>query len=122
MERRTVSHAWEKGIDIQSSREYVRRCHAQVAPVSLHPRFVVTKPEDAITVWAFEQESGCRRTFETQDVYVDWKDRSGTKLGTRYYHMFKKNELDELLMGKNDYNVIYEKGNWVYKISKGRPS
>ena len=75
-----------------------------------------------VTVWAFEQESGCRRKFETQDVYVDWKDRKGTKLGTRYYHMFKKNELDGLLPGRNDYDVIYEKGNWVYKILKGRPS
>ena len=50
-----------------------------------------------IYVWAFEQES-TKRVFNTQDEMVSWTTtKDGTKVVyDRYYHLFKKGELDQL--------------------------
>ena len=72
-----------------------------------------------ILVWALEQEKDSRRKFNQQTNYVDWKDKKGNLLGKRYYYVFKKNELEQLVP-KNCkiINSFYEKGNWGIIIQK----
>ena len=65
-----------------------------------------------ILVWAFEQEKSSRFNFTKQDNYIDWKDKNKKIIGKRYYHVFKKNELEDLIDKSLNYESFYEKGNW----------
>ena len=54
-----------------------------------------------IYVWALEQKSSRRGWDEnsSQDVMVPWVTRAGSKEVTyhRYYHLFRKGELEEVV-------------------------
>ena len=85
----------------------------------------VTKPSGKIfiEVWAFEQGDKSRFNFQDQDLLIPFKDkRTGNNLGDRFYHVFKKGELDEIInnFSKNIIiiNSFYEKGNWGIIIEK----
>jgi len=82
---------------------------------SINSLIRVTKPggKILILVWALEQESNSKRKFTKQENYVDWKNKSKQLLGKRYYYVFKKNELENLVSSINIKIVksFYEKGN-----------
>jgi SAM-dependent methyltransferase len=82
---------------------------------SINELIRVTKPggKILILVWALEQESNSKRKFTKQENYVDWKNKSKQLLGKRYYYVFKKNELENLVSSINIKIVesFYEKGN-----------
>ena len=50
-----------------------------------------------ILVWALEQPEKSRRKFTKQDNMVSWKDKRGNLMGERYYYVFKKDELEDLV-------------------------
>ena len=60
-----------------------------------------------------------RRKFEKQDNMVTWKSKNGDLMGERYYYVFKKDELENLI---NDSVTIvesfYELGNWGVILEK----
>ena len=62
-----------------------------------------------ILVWAFEQDQDSKRKFEKQDNMIPWKDKQGNIIAWRYYHLFTKSELHDLV---GDANIFYEKSNW----------
>ena len=76
----------------------------------------ITKPggKILILVWALEQESDSRRKFVEQENFVDWRDKSKRLLGKRYYYVFRKDELEGLIMNNPRVKIIksfYERGN-----------
>ena len=76
----------------------------------------ITKPggKILILVWALEQELDSKRKFDKQDNYIDWRDKSKKLLGKRYYHVFKKGELENLVLNKKGVKLVrrfYERGN-----------
>ena len=81
----------------------------------------VTKKDGRILllVWALEQPENSRRKFEKQDNMVTWKSKKGDLMGERYYYVFKKDELENLI---NDSVTIvesfYELGNWGVILEK----
>ena len=81
-----------------------------------------------IFVWAFEENFSVRRHKLTvldgneQDVLVPWttNEAEGAEVHQRYYHLFKKGELDELVLAvgaiievsgydRDNYYVIFNK-------------
>jgi SAM-dependent methyltransferase len=84
----------------------------------------VTKPNGKIfiEVWAYEQGPESRISFREQDVLVPFKDKiTRENLGNRFYHVFKKGELKELVYEIDNITIIeefYEKGNWGIIIQK----
>jgi large conductance mechanosensitive channel len=73
-----------------------------------------------IQVWAFEQSKESKRQFEgPQDQLVGWGHEHD-----RYYHLFKENELEELVkdaLEDSTFNIdetFYERGNWGIIIKK----
>lgn len=89
-------------------------------------RTVKNGGEVMVYVWALEQEKvqiifnleDSKRKFETQDEMVSWT--TGSKVYKRYYHLFVKGELEELVQGleclvklsgydKDNHYVILEK-------------
>ena len=84
----------------------------------------ITKPKGKIfiEVWAFEQEDANKFDFNNQDVLVPFKDRiTGKNLGNRYYHLFKKGELENIINNINNISIIdsfYEKSNWCVVVQK----
>ncbi|KAJ3166146.1 Alkylated DNA repair protein alkB 8 [Geranomyces variabilis] len=92
-----------------------------------------------IFVWAFEQESRSKRRFSEQDVFVPWKmpkaiygpaspqpntavaEDGGDVVYQRYYHLFKENELEQLVRQSTDAVVEacgYDRDNWYVIASK----
>ena len=57
-----------------------------------------------IQVWAFEREFN--KSFESQDASIPWRTKE--KVYNRYYYLFKKNELDNLIK-KSNYKTKIEK-------------
>lgn len=57
-----------------------------------------------IQVWAYEREHN--KSFESQDATIPWKTKD--KVYNRYYYLFKKNELDNLIQ-KSKYKTKIEK-------------
>ena len=84
----------------------------------------VTKPGShiLIMVWAIEQPEDSKRKFTKQENLVEWKGplgnvgRNGKNIEERYYYVFKKGELDELVQGYEILNSFYERGNWCIII------
>ncbi|CAG8488355.1 1937_t:CDS:2 [Scutellospora calospora] len=82
-----------------------------------------------VYVWALEQGNEARRKFdkEIQDVFVPWviptdkNDQDKKKVTyNRYYHLFKKGELDELIESTGIAQIVktdYDKDNW-YVIAR----
>ena len=72
-----------------------------------------------ILVLALEQPDNSRRKFIKQDNMVSWKDKRGNLMGERYYYVFKKDELEDLV--KNSFTIsksFYELGNWGIILEK----
>ncbi|EPZ35420.1 S-adenosyl-L-methionine-dependent methyltransferase [Rozella allomycis CSF55] len=85
--------------------------------------------EALIFVWAFEQEG--KRKFAEQDCLVPWRlqkqfDENGEeKVLQRYYHLFKKDELHNLveavILDNNRVKILetgYDRDNWFIRITK----
>lgn len=80
----------------------------------------ITKPGGKIfiEVWSFERETG--EEFKEQDNMIRWKHRDTGKVYQRFYHLFKKNELEDLIP-KNISKIIsskYERNNYIVIIQK----
>lgn len=70
-----------------------------------------------IQVWGFERETG--KKYDKQDNYIDWTYKKTGEVFKRYYHFFKKGELESLLpvsvkileskFELNNYIIIIEK-------------
>ena len=84
----------------------------------------ITKPNGQIfiEVWAMEQDNDSRIKFDEQDNLVPFKNKhTGENLGNRFYHIFKKGELEKLINNFDNVKIInsfYEKGNWGVIIKK----
>jgi tRNA (uracil-5-)-methyltransferase TRM9 len=90
---------------------------------ALREIFRILKPNGRflVFVWAFEQES-TKRSFQQQDTMVPWSMQTTNQhemtTFQRYYHVFTKGELEDLLRSSAEsYNIIidqsgYEKDNW----------
>ena len=81
----------------------------------------ITKPGGSllIFVWAFEQTG--KRQYEESDVFVPWKSNTDpSKVHQRYYHMFKKGELEELIQRFRVTDIIsgYDRDNWYCIFKK----
>jgi ubiquinone/menaquinone biosynthesis C-methylase UbiE len=75
-----------------------------------------------ITVWAMEQEEDSNFSFHSTDEMVPWKSKDDGNTYLRYYHIYKKTELEnEILKLCPEFKsegVEYELGNWSIKIEK----
>ncbi|VVU95604.1 Methyltransferase domain [seawater metagenome] len=84
----------------------------------------ITKPNGKIfiEVWAYEQGPESKFDFREQDLLVPFKDKVTREvLGERYYHMFREDELQELINEIDNVEILekfYEKGNWGIIIQK----
>ncbi|ORY94125.1 S-adenosyl-L-methionine-dependent methyltransferase [Syncephalastrum racemosum] len=60
----------------------------------------ITRPGGRVLVfvWALEQTKFSKRNFDPgqQDVFVPWQIKQSETVHHRYYHLFRKGELDEL--------------------------
>jgi tRNA (uracil-5-)-methyltransferase TRM9 len=74
-----------------------------------------------MSVWAFEQDKNSKRQFATQDEMVSFKKRNG-EIFYRYYHLYKKGELDEEVKDITNYKFSiddsYEENNNYIVILK----
>ena len=72
-----------------------------------------------ILVWAFEQDQTSKKKFSEQDVLIPWRNKQRVIMSERYYHLFRKNELESLV---DDQTIIlhsfYEMSNWGMILSK----
>lgn len=74
-----------------------------------------------VQVWAMTQDSDAKRSFTTQDNYVPFQGRTSKKTVSRFYHIFKKGELDALFDHIDDVRIdqsFWEKGNWIVIATK----
>lgn len=74
-----------------------------------------------IQVWAFEQNKKSKNQFIKQENLVEFKNSQKTLNEMRYYYVFKKNELDNIIKNINNIKIIksyWEMGNWVMIIEK----
>ena len=85
-----------------------------------------------IYVWAFEQEKGTvgARKFETQDVFVPWhyqtkyddSEKQGLQKLHRYYHVFTKSEIIDLLQQVSNLfkvdDIYYDSNNWAAILTR----
>lgn len=57
---------------------------------------------------------------QEQDFMIPWKDSSKKIMGTRYYHLFKQNELEELCANCTFKNIegFFELDNWGCILTK----
>lgn len=76
-----------------------------------------------ITVWAMEQEPDSNFNFNLSDEMVPWKSKDDGNTYLRYYHIYRKNELQEEINRLYPLfqveSIEYELGNWaiiLYKI------
>jgi len=74
-----------------------------------------------IYVWAYEQPDNSKRKFYSCDEMVSYKKVNG-EIFYRYYHLYKKNELEEEIKESNiKYKSIisqYNNGNWYIILEK----
>ncbi|KAJ2776540.1 tRNA methyltransferase, has a role in tRNA modification [Coemansia javaensis] len=80
------------------------------------------RPGGALLVYAWAQEQQGRRRFDaaTQDHLVPWETRAGA-VHQRYYHLFRKGELERLLAQAGGCRVAesgYERDNWYVVATK----
>lgn len=83
----------------------------------------IVKPNKKIlfSVWASEQEikPKWKKINDNNDYSVPWLNRKDNIEYLRYYHLFSKNELDDLLTSLNlNYILIYDHDNWFITIIK----
>ena len=117
-------------------------CERRKSAINELVRIVRPEGRVLIYVWAFEQQDG---RFESQDVFVPWNNQKkfekteneglggkevnlekNTVIYKRYYHVFVKGEIEELLEevrneGKWDFEIVrsyYDHENWCVEILK----
>jgi ubiquinone/menaquinone biosynthesis C-methylase UbiE len=75
-----------------------------------------------ITVWSMEQESDSNFSFNSSDTMVPWKCRTDGITYQRYYHIYKKGELEEEISRLcplfKVVDLVWELGNWVVVLEK----
>lgn len=74
-----------------------------------------------IQVWAYEQSIKSRTQFTEQENLIEFKNPEQTMKEYRYYHVFKKKELDNMLKSIPNIKIVksfWEVGNWVMIIEK----
>eukprot|EP01080_Neovahlkampfia_damariscottae_P011306 gene11306-4117_t len=95
----------------------------------------IIKPNGLILiyVWAFEQEKYEKKN--EQDVFISWElqkkyqkeneiyetNEDGKVIFQRYYHLFKKNELENLILKCGNLEIIeseFENNNWIVVCKK----
>lgn len=84
-----------------------------------------TKPKARIliTAWAAEQPIKPKWKLQpegTNDYLIPWTDRFTNTIHYRYYHLFSRQEIDQLLSALPDAEIIkitYEKDNWCVELS-----
>ena len=74
----------------------------------------VCKPNGKIlvSVWALEQDKDSRFKFTLGDNIVKWEDTA------RYYHIYNKDSITNLLQNYNVESIFLDKGNWYFIIKK----
>ena len=86
-------------------------------------RVLCPKGKLLIQVWAFEQSDKSRNKFTQQENLVEFKSPDKTIKELRYYYVFRKNELEEMIMNIDDIKLIssyWECGNWVVILEKNK--
>lgn len=86
-----------------------------------------------VYVWAFEQDGRFEGKYTNQDAYIPWKlakrfrngvqPHSGDKEMLRYYHLFKKGELEGLINFIPELLLVrsgYDHQNWWVEFSKNQ--
>lgn len=89
-----------------------------------------------VTVWAFEQQ---KKKYTEQDVMIKWhlqkrfdntkkaessspaEESAPTKVLDRYYHLFKKGELDELALEVGGFSIVesvWDVDNWYLVLER----
>ena len=118
--KKSIKHIIIHYTGMKKESEAIKKLCNFKSKVSSH-YFIKDNGEILILVWAFEQESDSRRTFTKQDNMVSWilqkkytKDKIKDETYHRFYHVFKKGELDKLcdLPNVSVEKSFYEKGNW----------
>ena len=74
-----------------------------------------------VQVWALEQDEKSRRKFTEQDNYIEFNSSDKKVKELRFYHVFIKDELDNLVKKCNNViilNSYWEVGNWVMLLQK----
>ncbi|RHZ66984.1 hypothetical protein Glove_303g54 [Diversispora epigaea] len=93
--------------------------------------FRIVKPGSLVLIYVWALEQDARRKFDKkhQDVIVPWvvpaskndPDRKEEAIYQRYYHLFKKGELDNLILNTGKAQIIktdYDKDNWYVVARK----
>jgi ubiquinone/menaquinone biosynthesis C-methylase UbiE len=74
-----------------------------------------------ITVWAMEQEEDSNFSFNSTDEMVPWKSKDDGNTYLRYYHIYRKGELEaeikKLCPEFTNEGIEYEWGNWSIILS-----
>lgn len=75
-----------------------------------------------ITVWAMEQEEHSRFNFKSTDELVPWTYKYDGNTYLRYYHIYKKGDLEkEITKLAPEFtieSIDYELGNWIIVLVK----
>lgn len=74
-----------------------------------------------LQVWAMEQPAKSRRKFTQQDNLVKFQNSTKTMTHYRFYHIYRKNELEQVLWtipGITILKSFWEVGNWVVVLEK----
>jgi ubiquinone/menaquinone biosynthesis C-methylase UbiE len=83
-------------------------------------RITKTGGKIMIQVWALEQDGKTGKEFNKQENFVKWTNNKTGENYERYYYVFKKNELEDLV---KNFNIeilesYYEAGNWGVVMKK----
>lgn len=73
-----------------------------------------------ITAWATEQTHTktllkANKISDTNDWLIPWEDKKNNKISQRFYHLFEKNEFEDLLSNFSTIKILdsaYDKDNW----------
>jgi len=80
-----------------------------------------------IQVWAYENNERVDKVGvsinDNCDFLVKWSDKYSGKLFQRFYHLFRREEVERLLDSIAEYNVeieyiSWEKSNWIFVVNK----
>jgi ubiquinone/menaquinone biosynthesis C-methylase UbiE len=82
----------------------------------------ITRPggQVMIQVWAYEQSERSRFRFSAQDSLVEWKASTGSH--GRFYHLFQQGELEQVIEGIGDLEVVEsfnDSDNWCVIARRG---
>jgi len=84
-------------------------------------RVLKLEGELLVQVWAYRQPKNSKRKFITQENLVSFMSPDKKLIEYRYYHVFMKNELDNMICKLNNVvilNSYWDVGNWVVRLKK----